>query len=148
MALFHVSHPPWLRLVGVRTSYIHFSNISWTPRALDPIINPFLGPSSWLHPASTSPVSQLGSRFSFKPGNFLAPTITLEPYFIYMCLSGRHLSLWTARPARRPTESDSTSSSPFACLNPGEPRVAPPRPQIWSLPLLFGILQKGRPAGR
>ena len=52
MALFHVSHPPWLRLVGVRTSYIHFSNISWTPWVLDPITNPFLGPSSWLHPAS------------------------------------------------------------------------------------------------
>ena len=44
--------PPWLRPVGVRTSYTHFSNISWTPRALDPITNPFLGPSSWLHPAS------------------------------------------------------------------------------------------------
>ena len=44
--------PPWLRLVGVRTSYIHCSNISWTPRVLDPITNPFLGPSSWLHPAS------------------------------------------------------------------------------------------------
>ena len=52
MALFHVSHPPWLRLVGVRTSYIYFSNISWTPWVLDPITNPFLGPSSWLHPAS------------------------------------------------------------------------------------------------
>ena len=52
MALFHVSHPPWLRPVGMRTSYIHFSNISWTPRVLDPITNPFLGPSSWLHPAS------------------------------------------------------------------------------------------------
>ena len=44
--------PPWLRLVGVRTSYIYFSNISWTPWALDPITNPFLGTSSWLHPAS------------------------------------------------------------------------------------------------
>ena len=54
MALFHVSHLPWLRLVGVRTSYIHFSNISWTPRVLDPITNPFLGPSSWLHPASNT----------------------------------------------------------------------------------------------
>ena len=43
--------PPWLRPVGVRTSYIHFSNISWTPGVLDPITNPFLGPSSWLHPA-------------------------------------------------------------------------------------------------
>ena len=52
MALFHVSHPRWLRLVGVRTSYIHFSNISWTPGVLDPITNPFLGTSSWLHPAS------------------------------------------------------------------------------------------------
>ena len=52
MALFHASHPPWLRLVGVRTSYIHFSNISWTPRVLDPITNPFWGPSSWLHLAS------------------------------------------------------------------------------------------------
>ena len=52
MALFHVSHPPWLRPVGVGTSSIHFSNISWTPRVLDPITNPFLGPSSWLHPAS------------------------------------------------------------------------------------------------
>ena len=52
MALFQVSHPPWLRLVGVRTSYIYFSNISWTPWVLDPVTNPFLGPSSWLHPAS------------------------------------------------------------------------------------------------
>ena len=52
MALFHVSHLPWLRLVGVRTSYIHFSNISWTPWVLDPITSPFLGPPSWLHPAS------------------------------------------------------------------------------------------------
>ena len=52
MALFHVSHPPWLRPVGARTSYVHFSNISWTPRVLDPITNPFLEPSSWLHPAS------------------------------------------------------------------------------------------------
>ena len=43
---------PILRLVGVRTSYIYFSNISWTPWVLDPITNPFLGPSSWLHPAS------------------------------------------------------------------------------------------------
>ena len=59
MALFHVSHPLWLRLVGVRTSYIHFSNISWTPRALDPITNPFLGPSSWLHPASVG-LAQVG----------------------------------------------------------------------------------------
>ena len=41
------------RPVGVRTSYIHFSNISWTPWVLDPITNPFLGPSSWLHPASS-----------------------------------------------------------------------------------------------
>ena len=40
---------PQFRLVGVRTSYIHFSNISWTPQVLDPITNPFLGPSSWLH---------------------------------------------------------------------------------------------------
>ena len=54
MALFIVSLPPWLRLVGVRTSYIYFSNISWTPWVLDPITNPFLGPSSWLHPASWS----------------------------------------------------------------------------------------------
>ena len=53
MALFHVSHTPWLRPVGMRTFYIHFSNISWTPRVLDPITNPFLGPSSWLHPASS-----------------------------------------------------------------------------------------------
>ena len=44
---------PQLRLVGVRTSYIFFSNISWTPWVLDPITNPFLGPSSWLHPVST-----------------------------------------------------------------------------------------------
>ena len=40
---------PQLRLVGVRTSYIFFSNISWIPQALDPIKNPYLGPSSWLH---------------------------------------------------------------------------------------------------
>ena len=35
---------PQLRLVGVRTSYIFFSNISWIPQALDPIKNPYLGP--------------------------------------------------------------------------------------------------------
>ena len=58
MALFHVSHPPLLRLVGVRTSYIYFSNISWTPWALGPITNPFLGPSSWLHPASVGEFSK------------------------------------------------------------------------------------------
>ena len=40
---------PQLRLVGVRTSYIFFSNISWTPWVLDPITNPYLGPHSWLH---------------------------------------------------------------------------------------------------
>ena len=51
---------PQLRLVGVRTSYIHFSNISWTPRVLDPITNPFLGSSSWLHPASTGLAMQEG----------------------------------------------------------------------------------------
>ena len=34
---------PQLRLVGVRTSYIYFSNISWTPWVLDPITNPYLG---------------------------------------------------------------------------------------------------------
>ena len=43
---------PLAEACGVRISYIHFSNISWTPRVLDPITNPFLGPSSWLHPAS------------------------------------------------------------------------------------------------
>ena len=42
---------PQLRLVGVRTSYMYFSNISWTPWVLDPITNPYLGPS-WLHPVS------------------------------------------------------------------------------------------------
>ena len=62
MALFHVSHPPWLRTVGVRTSYTHFSNISWTPQVLDPITNPFLGPSSWLYPASV----MLGNGYSSK----------------------------------------------------------------------------------
>ena len=35
---------PQLRLVGVRTSYIYFSNISWIPRVLDPVTNPYLGP--------------------------------------------------------------------------------------------------------
>ena len=40
----------------MKTSCIHFSNISWIPRVLDPITNPFLGPSSWLHPASGSAV--------------------------------------------------------------------------------------------
>ena len=43
---------PQLRLVGVRTSYIYFSKISWTPWVLEPITNSFLGPSSWLHPVS------------------------------------------------------------------------------------------------
>ena len=72
MALFHVSHPPWLRPVGVRTSYTHFSNISWTPRVLDPITNPFLGPSSWLHPASKGLNAACNAplgRKSFKAAN-------------------------------------------------------------------------------
>ena len=56
---------PWLRIVGVRTSYIHFSNISWTPRVLDPITNPFLGPSSWLHPASRALLKFLVGSFAF-----------------------------------------------------------------------------------
>ena len=43
---------PQRRLVGVRASYIYFSNISWTPWVPDPIINPHLGPPSWLHPVS------------------------------------------------------------------------------------------------
>ena len=34
---------PWLRLVGARTSYVFFSNISWIPSVLDPITNPYLG---------------------------------------------------------------------------------------------------------
>ena len=54
IALLYVSRPQ-LRFVGVRTSYIYFSNISQTPWVLDPITNPFLGPSSWLHPASRAP---------------------------------------------------------------------------------------------
>ena len=49
---------PLAQACGGGTSYTHFSNISWTPRVLDPITNPFLGPSSWLHPAS------LGARGS------------------------------------------------------------------------------------
>ena len=52
MALFHVSHPPWFRLVGWGHPIYIFSNISWTPWVLDPITNPSLRPSSWLHPAS------------------------------------------------------------------------------------------------
>ena len=58
---------PQLRLVGVSISYIHFSNISWTRRVLDPITNPFLGPSSWLHPASevTGQKAHLRSSLSY-----------------------------------------------------------------------------------
>ena len=41
---------PQLRLVGVKTSYMYFSNISWTCRVLDPITHPYLKPASWLHP--------------------------------------------------------------------------------------------------
>ena len=41
-----------LRLMGVRASYIYFSNISWTPWVLDPITNPYWGPPSWLHPVT------------------------------------------------------------------------------------------------
>ena len=33
-----------LRLVGVRTSYIFFSNVSWTPWVLDPITYSLFGP--------------------------------------------------------------------------------------------------------
>ena len=40
--------------------YIYISNISWTPWALDPITNPFLWPSSWLHPASGGRMKWLG----------------------------------------------------------------------------------------
>ena len=43
---------PQLRVVGVRASCIYSSNISWTLWVLDPIANPYLGPSSWLHPVS------------------------------------------------------------------------------------------------
>ena len=54
MALLHVSHPPNSDLWGwVHPIYI-FSNISWTPWVLDPIINPYLGPPSWLHPVIQS----------------------------------------------------------------------------------------------
>ena len=41
----------------VRTSYIYFPNISWTPWVLDAITDPYLGPSSWLHPVSFCPES-------------------------------------------------------------------------------------------
>ena len=51
-----VPSPSW-GLVGVgggvlRTSYIFFSNISWTPWVLDPIINPYLPTSPWLPPVT------------------------------------------------------------------------------------------------
>ena len=51
MALLHVSLPQ-LRLVGWGHPIYIFSNISWTPWVLDPIKNPYLGPSSWLHPVT------------------------------------------------------------------------------------------------
>ena len=41
---------PQLRLMGLRTSYIY--KIFSGHRVLDPITNPCLGPSSWLHPVS------------------------------------------------------------------------------------------------
>ena len=83
MALFYVSHPPWLRPVGVKTSYIHFSNISWTPRVLDPITNPFLGPSSWLHPASLC--------FSLNPGASSTTSFLTPPTVSYTCQHPRIL---------------------------------------------------------
>ena len=85
MALFHVSHPPWLRLVGLRTSYIYFSNISWTPWVLDPITNPFLGPSSWLHPTSIINMFFLISN----PGTY---TFLWDLAFIQVALSFIHCS--------------------------------------------------------
>ena len=48
MALLHVSLPPAHACGDEDILYI-FSNISWTPWVLDPITNPYLGPSSWLY---------------------------------------------------------------------------------------------------
>ena len=45
---------PQLRLVGVRTSYIYCSSISWTPWVLDPMTNPYLGYPCWRHPVTVS----------------------------------------------------------------------------------------------
>ena len=52
-----------LRLVGVRTSYIYFSNISWTSWVLDPITNPYLGSPSWLYPVILWSEQTLGTIF-------------------------------------------------------------------------------------
>ena len=50
----------------------YFSNISWTPWILDPITNPYLGPSSWLYPVSCLP--GLGEAFPTWPvQNDLSP---------------------------------------------------------------------------
>ena len=46
MALLHVFHFP-VQTCGDE-AILYFFNISWTPRVLDPITNPYLGPSSWL----------------------------------------------------------------------------------------------------
>ena len=70
MALFHVSHPPWLRPVGARTSYIHFSNISWTPQVLDPITIPSWGPPlgcTLFHPLSKNKKIKSLKKFTFCP---------------------------------------------------------------------------------
>ena len=56
---------PRLRLMGVRTSHIYFSNISWTPWVLDPITNPYLGLPSWLHPVTKWALGSLGVQWSF-----------------------------------------------------------------------------------
>ena len=91
MALFHVSHPPWLRPVGIRTSYIHFSNISWTPRVLDPITNPFLGPSSWLHPASKLFHNLISCRI--KPGDKIPYDSNLHSAKITVFNPAHHLKI-------------------------------------------------------
>ena len=77
---------PWLRLVGVRTSYIYFSNISWTPWGLDPITNSFLGPSCWLHPASIT----LTVVECFLPHQLHAPWMSSHSYFLsqdFICIA-------------------------------------------------------------
>ena len=85
MALFYVSHPPWLRLVGVRTSYIHFSNISWIPQVLDPITNPFLGPSSWLHPASILKIFKMKLLETVNTPNKAHPSFNLDFQAAFVC---------------------------------------------------------------
>ena len=83
---------PQLRLVGVRTSYTYFSSISWKPWVLDPITNPYLGPSSWLHPVSLQEMQIPGCSSS--PGTSRKSVCTCLSLSCSASFCSRAVFLW------------------------------------------------------